>query len=538
MVLLLGFWGFSTLFTNKKLIVLLALLYFFPYQRFLQINAFYIGMGYSMLGFSLLFIRKINWKNGLFTYLPNLVYTAIVSIVWLLAIWCSDLVFLTLVTFGGTLILYAYTHKTPRDFKLLQIVIAYLGSLTLIFFVLKKAKTYAVVKTEQFMSFNTLSDVGEAVKIVVQQSTKVLLGSEDLILTIGAWIIVCTLIFGIYVLVIHRKSFLSFQYIWLNFFFFEGIAMLTVIFLSHWVLLNEMGRWYFVAPYISFGLFALLLADKTNILRSNKNYTIALVTFISLGMSSVSNVLYFTNGKYQPVPHTLAELNQLGEIGIIGNYWDAYRLSIANPDLIKATPYEGGGVRNEKLISAAFTQPKIYLSRDMWMEHFPDTIIQFGIPLYKIGHEQHLGGSRICQYEARRKKQVFSGNALNYLYPFSPAANGKLAITKNNQTLEDKILVFGPFTSILPGNYVLRIQTDTISPTISPASIYVDVSHNYGQNSTGFVDLNDLPRGKKENIWYFEKKIKVETLLQHVEFRILVKKATDFTFRGYELIPK
>jgi hypothetical protein len=106
LVLILGFWGFSTLFKDKRLLLLLALFWFFPYQRFLQIVVFPIGMGYSLLGFSILFIRSIDFQKNIYSHFPNILRLGIISFIWLLAVWCSDLAFVSLLTLLGTFFLY------------------------------------------------------------------------------------------------------------------------------------------------------------------------------------------------------------------------------------------------------------------------------------------------------------------------------------------------------------------------------------------------------------------------------------------------
>jgi hypothetical protein len=270
LVLTLGFWGFSTLFKDKRLLLLLALFWFFPYQRFLQLVVFPIGMGYSLIGFSILFIRKLNWSRKLITYLPNLLRIGLIATIWLFAVWCSDLVFVSLITFGITALIYAILNRSRIKVPFVSKAIVYSGILILLFLTIKKAKTYVTGITQEFMQFNGLGEVKTALEIVKTKSIEVLLGNEDLLLAIGGWIILGLLIFGIYLIIRNFKSILRFENFWINFFLLDFCAMLLVIFLSNWVLLNEMGRWYFVAPYIGFGLSFLLIIDKAEILKDKR----------------------------------------------------------------------------------------------------------------------------------------------------------------------------------------------------------------------------------------------------------------------------
>jgi hypothetical protein len=41
----------------------------------------------------------------------------------------------------------------------------------------------------------------------------------------------------------------------------------------------------------------------------------------------------------------------------------------------------------------------LYVIRDGWMETFPDSLNQFGTPLYKNGNEFRLGDCYVCRYK-------------------------------------------------------------------------------------------------------------------------------------------
>ncbi len=537
LILTLGFIGFSTLLKDKRLLILLALFWFFPFQRFLQLNVFPIGMGYSLLGFSILFIRNIDFRTSLFRSLPNVIRIGIVGFIWLFAVWCSDLVFVTLITLLGTHLLFTLVHLKKKKANNWQYLFAQLFILAGIFLIIRKAKSYATGNTEQFMYFNSFSNIGKAFLEVFDQSTKVLLGSEDFVLTIGAWIILSLLVIGIYLLIHYRKAIFKFQNFAINFFLFETIATLAVIFLSHWVLLNEMGRWYFVAPYVSFGILFILLIEQTGVLTIRKKYIGAILIFILLGSSSVSNVLHFSDGKYKPMTRTISELNELGQIGVIADYWNAYRMSIVNPDKVKATPKEAGGVRNEKLISEVFNQPRIFISRDMWMDEFPDSLIQFGIPLIRSGEPLFIAGSNICEYEVVNRKREFELSKLKYPSSVFNGENQSIVLNSNQNELQDQMLVYGPYISILPGKYYLKIHVSPESKNLVNNALHFDISHDFGNKSSGFQSLTHLKFVSDSTESFFYKEFLTQELMQHTEFRLLVKKPVDFEFLKFELVP-
>lgn len=538
LVLGFGFLGFSTLFKNKKLLLLLALFWFFPYQRFSQLLVFPIGMGYSMLGFSIFFIRKINWKKRLLFHFPNLLRIGMIAIIWLLAVWCSDLVFISLITFGLTALFFAVIHRKDYKQHLLPATISYFGILTLLFFTIKKAKTYVTGKTEEFMDFNGFADIKTALNIVKTKSIEVLFGKEDTLLAIGGWLIAFFIVAGMYQIIRTSKSIIRFENFWINFFLLDFMAILGVIFLSNWVLLNEMGRWYFVAPYISFGISFLLLLDKSEVLNKRKKYYAAIALFLVLGFTNISNALFISKGKYKPKTSLINELNSLGKIGVIAHYWEAYLMAIVNPNDIKTTPMESGGVRNDKFITEVFTSPKIYISQTILSNpHFPDSVVQFGVTLFKKGQTLKIAGTTLCAYAVKKIPQAFTLKELNHLPEAIQPETGEVQISADQNRFKDQIIVFGPFQSVLPGKYKLRIYSKTLKSSLPDHAILMDICSFFGAKSTGFEDIKLLPQMKEGTEHYFEKTFQTAQLLQHTEFRILVKKPANFNFSRYELIP-
>lgn len=100
-----------------------------------------------------------------------------------------------------------------------------------------------------------------------------------------------------------------------------------------------------------------------------------------------------------PETEVLSDFSELGEIGIIGEYWNTYMIAATNPDQIKATPYEGSGaVRNLNYAYETLNQKRLFVVRNMWMDNFPDTLIQFNTTLIKKGNEEYFGDCNVCEY--------------------------------------------------------------------------------------------------------------------------------------------
>ncbi|MEY3200366.1 MAG: hypothetical protein RJA13_2324 [Bacteroidota bacterium] len=90
LLLTLGFIGFSKLFKQPFTLIIFAVLWFFPYERFINILSFPIGMSYSLIGISIYFLDRLMHKKDLTNFSKH--FHLLVSIgLWGLAIWTSDL---------------------------------------------------------------------------------------------------------------------------------------------------------------------------------------------------------------------------------------------------------------------------------------------------------------------------------------------------------------------------------------------------------------------------------------------------------------
>lgn len=51
------------------------------------------------------------------------------------------------------------------------------------------------------------------------------------------------------------------------------------------------------------------------------------------------------------------------------------------------------------MVERVFEQENIYIIKDMWLQSFPDTIIEFGRILLKNGNEFRIGDCDVCKYK-------------------------------------------------------------------------------------------------------------------------------------------
>ena len=532
LLLTLGFIGFSKLFKQPFTILIFAVLWFFPYERFINILSFPIGMSYSLIGISIYFVDRLLHKKDLTHFSKH--FHLLVSIgLWGLAIWTSDLAFFTVLLLVFTLLFYAKHQKIEHFPKKLFILYSTLGMAAIIFLILK-LKTYATGVAENFQKFNSTEQIGESIGIVISDCLTVLSFQDDnFLISIGAWLILVVLITLLIILVLSRKSVFSFKNPWIVFFLSDFLAVLAIIFLAHWVLLNNMGRWYFVAPYISGLLLVLLLLDSFVEKMGKPLKAICVCCVLILGITPIYTSLSAHNWKYTPLRSTILELNKLGEIGIIGDYWDAYRCSIANPENIKSTPHEGEDIKNTDRISEVFRQPKIYLSKDMWFDSFPDSIQQFGVMLYKYSDEFFLGGSNLCAYKPKKLNKIYTLGDLKFDSTVLDKTSSSLKVNPEDKKHLNKHLVYGPDISLVPGTYRVRFFCSSSGLPNDSKPLTIDISSEFGQKSLFQKDIGhaELVQGKP----YVTCTFTVENLEQHVEFRLLYSGFNPIEFKQLEV---
>lgn len=524
LVITLGFIGFSTLFKSKKTILLFAILWFFPYQRFIDMSVFPLGLSYGLLGFSLLFLRKIDLHQSFLMHYKNLIYILLTFIIWGCAVWISDLMFITLTTLGLSGGIYFLFNKTT--YNKLPIIVIYLLGMAGIAFIILHLKTYAIVVAQGFSGINSITQVINAFNIVGQSIYLVLSFQDSFFISLGAWIILTLMLLTL----IHTfqliRSGRLFKNVWHTFFLADFSGILLVIFLSNWVLLNDMGRWYFVAPYISFSIYFLYTLDNSGFIHKKIVFPILSICFILLGTSPITAIYNQYRG-YQSTASVVQELDRLGEIGIIGDYWNSYKLSIANPGKVKSTPHQHSDIKNPARINEVLLQPRIIVARDMWMDAFPDSLHQFGYLLLKKGNPFYLAKSNLCEYEIS-KETTLTSDQLNH------NENGILNPDKTIQFAKketiNKHAVFGPNMPLIPGKYRAEFYITDVDIASLKDELIGDVTTNYGNNVMVSNTLNATCYDKVKRcfVLYFD----IKNITQNqTEFRIYVSKSINFVFQ-------
>jgi hypothetical protein len=401
LLLIIGFICFSGLFKTNYFKILFAIIWFLPFQRFIELLRYPIGIEYSLIAFTILLIVK--YENiGKGNYLKkNLILLSIV-LIFIISIWVSDLAIVTIGVLLFVLQIDYFVRKKKIQFNKLAFIYFAIG-IILWFILIFYAKSFSDVKVKNYLSINNLSEIKSSFMIIKDSFYNALSFKTKEIFVIIYFFSVLIFLLGFIIFIIKNKiTNIIFSNKWVIFFLLDFIVVFLTFLVSSWVLANGVGRWYFVASYISLSLGLLLAVEQ--IQTSNikiKVFKLGLIVIVFIGaISTVYYLKYICPGNLKPKVEIIREFEQLGEIGIIADYWNSYIVSCSNPEMIKATPHDKSwAVRNYEMVDDVFKQKNIYVIKDMWLDNFPDTLIQFGHVLVKDGIEFNLGNCCLSKYK-------------------------------------------------------------------------------------------------------------------------------------------
>lgn len=145
-LLLIGYLCFASLFKSCYSKILFGLIWFLPFQRFIDLLRFPIGVEYSLIALVIFLVTKLDDKI-IFKSVKNHLLILSIIFISILSIWVSDL---AMVTIGLLLlILFIYAFIERRNTFLNMTIISYLIiGLISCFVLITYAKSFAGLKTE------------------------------------------------------------------------------------------------------------------------------------------------------------------------------------------------------------------------------------------------------------------------------------------------------------------------------------------------------------------------------------------------------
>ncbi len=417
------------------------------------------------------------------------------------------------------------------------------GSIACFMFI-KFAKTFAVDKTEHYLSINNFEEIKTAI-LLLKKSFIVILTfkTKEIFISIYSYCVIIFLI-TLIIFVLRKKILLSlFSNKWFSFFILDFIAIFISFLLSSWILANRMGYWYFVASYISISMVILLAVEHLQINKYPiKLFKLALIFIVFIGtISSFYTMKYVSPKTLRPKVDVVGEFKQLGKIGIIANYWNSYIASCPDPEMIKATPNDQDGVRNQEIVDMVFERKNLYVIKDCWLEIFPDTLEQFGYVLLKDGNEFRLGECNVCKYNKMKLQKVITLNELKFNESqiiFDKSLNKNiLFVSTDCNTCKENTFIYGPYIPIGIGNFTVRFYMKATKFKNDYPFAVLDVAADFG--TTQFI-VKKISKSdfNGNNYKYIDLDFSTKKRYNNVEFRIYYYGNADIYFDHIELKEK
>jgi hypothetical protein len=506
-LLILGYIGFSSIIKSNFYKIIFAIIWFLPFQRFVDIVRYPIGMEYSLIGFSIFLITKFEKTNNLDLYKKHLLIISII-ILLILSVWVSDLAIVTIGILLLTILFFKYFKKGNIAIDKTVLVYAFLGFISCFLFV-KFAKSLTTVRTDSYLSINHVEQIKSAIIILKNSFLEILIfKTKEIFVSIYAYLVL-VLIVVILIFYLKEKIFLDlFLNKWLVFIFFDFIIIFAVFLVSTWVLANGMGRWYFVASYISLALVIILALDHLESIYGLKFFKFSILVIALIGtISTIYGWKYIRPKTLKPMINVVSEFKQLGEIGVIAEFWHSYITSCPDPELIKATPFDlSGAIRKQEIVDMVFERKNLYVIRDMWMKTFPDTLNQFGYLLLKDGTPFTLGDCEVCKYNRIRIKRIislsdFKCNELQIITDRSIDRKA-LFVSSTCDTCKEKYLIHGPNIPIGIGDFTAYFHLKTSVKTLKKPIALLEVTADGGPVllASKKIFKNDFVKGEYDYI--------------------------------------
>ncbi len=541
LVLFLGFIGFSALFKKKSSKLIFAIAWFFPFVNFLGLLRFPLGVEYSLLGFSIFLLRSVSTKHSFF-YLKNQIYLVIAIFILILSVWVSDLAIFSILLLIIIIFFFLFKEKVSRKFILYSGIYTFIGFLIGGLFI-KYAKSFSDVAIQNYVSLNNLTEVGESVSIVAKNILNILLfNTKELWVGIWSWLAIVLLSWTI---IISIKTPGFFRKIisnkWFLFFIADIVLVSGILFLSKWVLLNNMGVWYFVPLYITSTLSIIMIFDvlPNNGIKSQIFKIVLIATVVFGAITPIISMKFYIPKTLKPYADVKRELNVLGKSGIIGEFWNAYVSSCSNPELIIATAHDKSDVRKYELVDKVFENENIFLIKDMWLESFPDTISQFGRLLMKDGQSFKLGDcilnkyAHIKSYLKLETSDLILDNSM--LIKNSESGRNILFIPYSCDSCKQKFVAKTHLLELGVGDYKLSCNLKLENFANQTETVYYVVTSDWGNNK--IIELFTFPKDYiKSGYNNFEIEFATDIELHNVEIKVYYHGNCDFYFDNITLI--
>lgn len=398
-ILILGFFAIASFFKSDVYKLLFAIVWFLPPYHFIDTILLYAAVAYSFIGIACFFAKKYMQLRKYISLLQQWLLLSGIALCLIIAIWVSDMAMVSCAVLLFVLLLF-YIKKNGFNTRLFykkEFYAVMIGVLLAYGFI-----SFAKSQAPNGLNYATISSfeiVFKSINIFLKSVLDVFLFKiNEPFTSVFAYLVL--LVFGILFYYFKAVKAIVFSNPVVCFFLLEAVGLFCAIMLSEWTFLNQVPRRYFACTYLSLAIFSLLVLQN---IKFNKKYIKAIVLAVLLmgATSGIYNIGWVWPNTLAAKSNTVKQLENLGNIGIIGEYWNSYIYACNNPNKIKATPNHHCQVRNYAMVDSVFKQKDIYIVKDCWLKHFPDTLQQFNRTLFKNGIPIHIADADMCRYRVK-----------------------------------------------------------------------------------------------------------------------------------------
>lgn len=397
-ILLLGFLAFASFIRSRTLRLLFALFWFFPPMRLIDVTQFSFGIHYSLVAIGCyLFNLSVHTASVFRRHL----FLASTSLVFIAAIWVSDMAMVTVaLVLSIQTWFYLRRHRlrpqTLLQPEVLHAIVGMLAGYAFIHYAKQSASVHA-----DYALFGSWEHIQSNVSVFFSSiGDFFLFRAHEPLTSIYAYLVAAVMV-ALLIRIRHIRMDASSRK-WMLIFLADALVLLAIILASEWTFDAGVPRRYFTCTYVSLGVACILMLDHVELKNKILKKTGTILPFLATatgGAGTLYNLRYVFPGTLQPRAELSMEFEQPGRIGIIADFWNSYVTSCVNPDKIIATPHDQAGVRNYAMAEEVFRQDSIYVIRDMWMDAFPDTLVQFSHVLVQDGQPFRLGDCYVRKYK-------------------------------------------------------------------------------------------------------------------------------------------
>jgi len=530
LILFVGYWCLSRFLKPGANRLIFAIAWFFPPYWFWSLTRFPFGVQYSLTGLALylLWIRKPENSSGFKNMLPIVLATLVLAT----SLWVSDLNVTSII---ALLLISLYSLKRSglsfRQIPMLpEIKFIVIPSVLCAAFLLY-AKIHAVETTAYNHGIlNNFSQICESVAGLLSSVWRIITFQQETMLFSVFGILAIILIL---LSMLWRPKLNRVQKRTCLFFVLDSTILLMTILVSHWAYSNGVSRRYFTGIYIGITMIILIVIENNIGMKRTVLQAVAVTAVLIGGIGYIHYLKTVYPKTLKPMASVVGEFSRLGEIGVIGEYWNSYITACPDPYKITAIPHDSSFSRSQMLVDEAFTKPKLYVIKDMWLKEFPDSMYQYGYKLKRKGASFEIGKCVVNEYEKVTEKRDFYPKDLivldNYAVYDSISSRTIVFADSSCHECREKHLIYGPGISLVKGKYqvLFFMKFDQIRPGSDLAILDITADHGQIQLARSVINARDVTGG---NNLYFQLNVENSVLRNNVEFRLFFLGNSSITF--------